>query len=1152
MASPLLFLLLAASLSFGFCGASIASPNRTLRVAVVAPLISKSTGSIPTWSTSGLIATLLAIDVINNKTDGIFDDVLPGTNITYEIFDSRQDTSTIALLAPKLLSQAFGGEGADIVLGAGTSGSTIALHSILKFFDMPQVSPSATSGYLSASEDYPYFSRLIPTDGVLTDGMIQFARHVVGWESGAIICGNDAYSIYGGNALRSAAIAHNLLVSAFEIFPSGATDIRKQIDKAVKTGARLFFYFGQSTDVLQFFKAMYASLLNRGDIHEGFSIIYADSISKAFLDSLKQTFLQSNEQHVFETIVNGSYVITLALQSGNVSKIFEKLYTEEIKANVDCFNEPVNKSECSDCLKHRVNPRTGKPIFHLEKRSNAPKVCIAPNGNSGIGYYPQFNFDSVIMIARAYDILIKDEGRPASVSNKEYMALVTSPSFTFEGATGTVKLDKNGDRIQDGISFLVSKVKISQNVDTTEYFYRVGRLSIDGQTRSMKMCTESEGVIFCDPYFTFNSKDNLRPDPIDRSLLRINLGIATSIYHATKPYKIDASGSLRTLAILMAIDEINNQTNTLRKKHFHMTPQIFYEWRNSGRSSAHAAAAGSYFIAGEVFNDGRGADAIIGAFSSGPSMSLQSISKIRQVLQLSPSSTSPALSDKDKYPSFGRTVPSDVLISRVLVKFVKLVLNWQEISLVYSSTPYATAGAAEIERECERLKLSIAAHVLVKAASKDSMVKESMKALKNGNRAFIVFLHTSDILLFSRAMEDVARSLKIDISNICFVFSETGVNIGKGEILPSVLNGSFALKPENGGHLEIQKNMINNMKQLIESNKVCEDSLNKKTTVAMGCKCIKEEWQRIFYVDHDFDISTPKKCAFPSTINLQDYYVPFAYDTVLTVAKLYHNIILKKEVDSISDGFLKNTLFSSTQSVDGATGPIEFDSNGDRKVTNVHFTVLNMYNGLKEINTNITSASYSLDDNELFHQVGTISGNGNFEFCNAESHNGTAETPCVPKFIFSTYDGKQPLSVLKACQQNSNCGDDGICKPTGECQCPPGRTGITCQQKLFPLRTKYENADGSDRCLRFIKPPNAKHLGAESKLTISVRTWTSQALVSEVAAILLKEVMYVFLGRNPLNRFSKRRTTNKIHHYCVKGDIRFTEVEYTIAMLILI
>ena len=46
MASQLLFLILAASLSFGFCDASIALPNRTLRVAVVAPLISKSTGSI--------------------------------------------------------------------------------------------------------------------------------------------------------------------------------------------------------------------------------------------------------------------------------------------------------------------------------------------------------------------------------------------------------------------------------------------------------------------------------------------------------------------------------------------------------------------------------------------------------------------------------------------------------------------------------------------------------------------------------------------------------------------------------------------------------------------------------------------------------------------------------------------------------------------------------------------------------------------------------------------------------------------------------------------------------------------------------------------------------------------------------------------------
>ena len=61
--------------------------NHTFKIAIVAPLMSKATQTVPTWSTSGLVATLLAIDAINNKTDNIFDNILPNTTIVYEIFE---------------------------------------------------------------------------------------------------------------------------------------------------------------------------------------------------------------------------------------------------------------------------------------------------------------------------------------------------------------------------------------------------------------------------------------------------------------------------------------------------------------------------------------------------------------------------------------------------------------------------------------------------------------------------------------------------------------------------------------------------------------------------------------------------------------------------------------------------------------------------------------------------------------------------------------------------------------------------------------------------------------------------------------------------------------------------------------------------------
>ena len=608
----------------------IVPENNTLKIAIMSPRIKKSTGKPVGWSTTSLVATLLAIDVINNKTDKIFDDILPNTTIVYEFYDSLQDIETVAKIAPEFLDKAFKGKGSDIVLGAGTSGSSMVLHSILQHFNIPQVSPSATSGYLSVLQDYPYFSRIIPTDGILTDAMIQFATYTIGWESGAIICGSDAYSIYGGTSLNNAAKIHNLDIKAFQVFPSDTENMDPQVKYAVRTGARLFFYFGRSTDIITFLKSMYNSLLARGDIEEGFSIIYGDGISDALLANLKSNFLASNEQHIFDTMINGSYSTTFSIRGGNASKLFRQLYANEIKTNSNCYGKHITRTSCSNCLKHRMNPVSNSSIFHVENQLNTgTKICVAPSNSSGIGYYPQFSFDSVIMIAHAYDHIIKKKHK-LKFTGTEFMNVVSDPSFSFNGATGKVKLDKNGDRIQEGLSIDIWSLKVSPNNNKNRYY--VGTLDISGTSgtgKNFEFCTFSftkdlhgDGNL-CMPQFSFNTKLNIRPDPKDRTLSKINLGIITSTFKGIKPYSLDVTGNQRTLAILVAIDEMNNKSNPLRKLYFNSTPPIVYKWENSRRSSSYAAVAGSNYL-GSSF-PGEGTDVVIGAFSSGPSMSLQTI-----------------------------------------------------------------------------------------------------------------------------------------------------------------------------------------------------------------------------------------------------------------------------------------------------------------------------------------------------------------------------------------------------------------------------------------------------------------------------------------------------------------------------------------------
>eukprot|EP00735_Rhodelphis_limneticus_P010364 TRINITY_DN30_c0_g1::TRINITY_DN30_c0_g1_i1::g.14798::m.14798 TRINITY_DN30_c0_g1::TRINITY_DN30_c0_g1_i1::g.14798 ORF type:complete len:186 (+),score=42.51,sp/P31421/GRM2_RAT/34.71/6e-13,ANF_receptor/PF01094.23/8e-24,Peripla_BP_6/PF13458.1/0.0025 TRINITY_DN30_c0_g1_i1:119-676(+) len=104
---------------------------------------------------------LLAIDRINNKTDGYLDSVLPNTRIdsvlNYTGCSSQDEALANALYA------SLGIDAAGVV-GPSCSGVTMTSASLLKVFKIPQISPSATSPDLSNKVLYPYFLRTCSPD----------------------------------------------------------------------------------------------------------------------------------------------------------------------------------------------------------------------------------------------------------------------------------------------------------------------------------------------------------------------------------------------------------------------------------------------------------------------------------------------------------------------------------------------------------------------------------------------------------------------------------------------------------------------------------------------------------------------------------------------------------------------------------------------------------------------------------------------------------------------------------------------------------------------------------------------------------------------------------------------------------------------------
>jgi hypothetical protein len=88
-------------------------------------------------------------------------------------------------------------------------------------------------------------------------------------------------------------------------------------------------------------------------------------------------------------------------------------------------------------------------------------------------------------------------------------------------------------------------------------------------------------------------------------------------------------------------------------------------------------------------------DLFIGGLGSEVSESLQQLLQHNEIPQISYGSTSPALSKKDMYPTFVRTVPSDTMLVSGITELIEKY-EWSMISILAINREFGQAGAAEL------------------------------------------------------------------------------------------------------------------------------------------------------------------------------------------------------------------------------------------------------------------------------------------------------------------------------------------------------------------------------------------------------------------------------------------------------------------------
>lgn len=149
---------------------------------------------------------------------------------------------------------------------------------------------------------------------------------------------------------------------------------------------------------------------------------------------------------------------------------------------------------------------------------------------------------------------------------------------------------------------------------------------------------------------------------------------------------------------------------------------------------------------------------IVGAAASRVSIPVASLGRLFSKPQISYASTSPLLSNRDRYTYFFRTIPPDDLQARAIIDLL-LHFNWTHISTIYSKDAYGQPGTDELKLLARQHGMCID----LDEGIEDDFVNEDYRELadklvRSDARVVVLFTHEQNVQrLFTMIDNSTAR-----------------------------------------------------------------------------------------------------------------------------------------------------------------------------------------------------------------------------------------------------------------------------------------------------------------------------------------------------------------------------------------------------------
>ena len=178
--------------------------------------------------------------------------------------------------------------------------------------------------------------------------------------------------------------------------------------------------------------------------------------------------------------------------------------------------------------------------------------------------------------------------------------------------------------------------------------------------------------------------------------------------------------------------------------------------------------------------------AVIGPAASWISIPVASLTALYDILQISYASTSRILSDKSRYGSFMRTVPSDEHQAEAMADFVRH-FDWTYVFLVASDDDYGKMGAAAFKASAKKLNVCVAhdEFIAFNSDGSDGAIRAALRKLADSPRTQVVmvfsYLEQGERLL--RAAESLNITGRTWVASDAWANGVTKLNVSRDTLV---------------------------------------------------------------------------------------------------------------------------------------------------------------------------------------------------------------------------------------------------------------------------------------------------------------------------------------------------------------------------------